>query len=175
MRNKNKIPLLLAALFGAVILAGCGSSSALQDSTAEQPASQTDEFEDLWELTWEGTELTIFLPENRDTGCEWETKPQNDRILDYSINRSFKLSNDKALKGQTAGALSAGFKGTGEGTTQVICWTPVDWDGTGEGYTYIVTVTVNADGTIESATGKEGSVSDRADYNAARYAEEETE
>ena len=106
-------------------------------------------------VSWEGKELTIVLGENKGTGCEWTTKSQDDSVIDYSINRSFKLV-DKALKeGQAYGTLSAGFEGKGAGTTQIICTTPCDWEGTGHGYTYIVTVTVNADGTIESAEGEE--------------------
>lgn len=53
-----------------------------------------DDLAFLRDLSWEGTELTIMLGENKDTGCEWETEPQDDRIIDYSVNRSFKLLDD---------------------------------------------------------------------------------
>lgn len=106
-------------------------------------------------VSWEGKELTITLGENKDTGCNWTTKSQDDSVIDYSIHRSFKLVDKAVKEGKVYGTLSAGFEGKGAGTTQIICTTPCDWDGTGSGYTYIVTVTVNEDGTIESAEGVE--------------------
>ncbi len=106
-------------------------------------------------VSWEGKELTITLGENKDTGCEWTTKSQDDKVIDYSIHRSFKLVDKAVKEGKVYGTLSAGFEGKGAGTTQIICTTPCDWEGGGNGYTYIVTVTVNEDGTIESAEGEE--------------------
>ncbi len=172
--KKKWIALLLVTVLGAFTFTGCANDK----STASREDKTGDEEEDLAalrDLSWEGTELTIMLGENKGTGCEWETEPQDDRIIDYSVNRSFKLSDKGMLKGESYGTLSAGFEGVGEGTAEIICWTPVDWDGEGDGYTWIVTVTVNADGTIESAKGRDGEASDRANYNAARYAAEEAE
>lgn len=121
-----------------VLLTACGGGD------------KTD-YEHLRNVSWNGTELTIELGENQGTGCVWATIPEDDSVIDYSTNRVFRLSAN-----QTAiGTLQAGFKGRGAGTTRITCTTPVGWDGKGEGFTYIVTVTVNADGTIESAEGKE--------------------
>lgn len=122
-----------------MILAGCGDDT---------------DYSTLRDVKWEGTELTISLGTNKSTGCEWTTKSQDDKIIDYSIHRVFKLSDKEATEGNAIGTLEAGFEGEGPGTTQIICTTPVGWDGTGEGYTYTVTVTVNEDGTIESASGE---------------------
>ncbi len=112
------------------------------------------DYENLRELSWKGTELTISLGTNKSTGCEWETKSQDDSIIDYSINRKFHLSDGGTLKGEAYGRLDAGFEGKSAGTTEIICTTPVGWDGKEPGYTYTVTVTVNEDGTIDSATGE---------------------
>ncbi len=132
--------LLLTAVFmlSCLGLAGCGGPS-------------EDELQNLREISWEGTELTISLGTNKSTGCEWTTKSQDDSVIDYSINRVFHL---QASGGKAVGVLDAGFEGKGAGTTTIECTTPVNWDGTGEGYSYTVTVTVNEDGTIESATGE---------------------
>ncbi len=142
MRIKRSA-VFLAALMCIVVLmlAACGG-----DNT--DYASQRG-------VSWEGKELTITLGENKDTGCNWTTKSQDDSVIDYSINRSFKLVDKAVKEGKVYGTLSAGFEGKGAGTTQIICTTPCDWEGTGSGYTYIVTVTVNEDGTIESAEGEE--------------------
>ncbi len=172
--KKKLIAILLMTVLGAFMLTGCASKGISTGSDTGKE-DREDDLASLRDLSWEGTELTIMLGENKGTGCEWETEPQDDRIVDYSVNRSFKLSDKGMLKGESYGTLSAGFEGVGEGTAEIICWTPVDWDGKGEGYTWIVTVTVNADGTIESAEGKDGEVSDRADYNGARYAAQEAE
>lgn len=136
---------LIAALMALslVLMTGCGGSK------------KSEDLEHLRDVSWEGTELTIKLGENQSTGCEWKTDPQDDSVIDYSINRSFKLSDSDLFKGQAVGTLSAGFEGKGAGTTQIVCTTPVGWDGTGDGLTYIVTVTVNEDGTIKDAKGEE--------------------
>lgn len=120
-------------------------------------------------ISWEGKELTITLGENKDTGCNWTTKSQDDSVIDYSIHRSFKLVDKAVKEGKVYGTLSAGFEGKGAGTTQIICTTPCDWEGSGSGYTYIVTVTVNEDGTIESAEGEEAESvpAEAAEENAA--------
>ncbi|MBR2782997.1 MAG: DUF4854 domain-containing protein [Firmicutes bacterium] len=133
---------VIAMMALCLLLTGCGGEDASY-------------YENLREVSWEGTELTILLGENKSTGCEWKTHPQDDSVIDYSLNRSFKLSGDQTLKGKAIGTLSAGFEGKGAGTTQIVCTTPVGWDGTGAGLSYIVTVTVNADGTIASAEGEE--------------------
>ncbi len=142
----KKILLAVLALMlctSAVLMTACGGGGGKTD------------YENLREVSWEGTELTIKLGENQSTGCKWTTKPEDDSVIDYSINRVFHLADSGLLKGEAIGTLEAGFKGKGAGTSRVICTTPVGWDGTGAGLTYIVTVTVNEDGTIENAEGEE--------------------
>ena len=117
-------------------------------------AKDNTDYENLRELSWEGKELTISLGENKTTECNWTTKSQDDKVIDYSINRVFHLSDKGAKEGQAYGRLDAGFEGKGEGTTTIVCTTPVDWEGNAPGYTYTVTVTVDADGNIVSATGE---------------------
>ena len=137
MRKRNASSIFIAILcLMAILSAGCGKKK---------------DYKTYRNLSWEGTELTISLGANRSSGCTWTTKSQDDRIIDYSINRVFHLNttSEGAVE-----ILDAGFEGKGAGTTQILCTTPVGWDGTGEGYTYTVTVTVNADGTIQSATGE---------------------
>lgn len=106
------------------------------------------------ELSWEGTELTVKLGENKTSGCNWSNEFGDDSIIDYSINRKFTISNKAAAQGLSAGILSAGFNGKSGGTTTITFTTPCDWDGNTPGYTYVVTVEVAADGTIVSATGQ---------------------
>ena len=113
------------------------------------------DYEHLRELSWEGKELTITLGENKSSGCEWTTHPEDDSVIDYSLNRVFHLADSQLVKGDAIGSLDAGFEGKGGGTTRIICTTPVGWDGTGDGLAYIVTVTVGEDGTIEKAEGQE--------------------
>lgn len=108
------------------------------------------------ELSWEGTELTVKLGENKTSGCNWSNEFGDDSIIDYSINRKFSLSDKAAMKGLSAGILSAGFEGKSAGTTTITFTTPVDWDGNTPGYTYVVTVEVAADGSIVNATGQDG-------------------
>lgn len=108
------------------------------------------------ELSWEGTELTVKLGENKTSGCNWSNEFGDDSIIDYSINRKFTLSDKAAMKGLSAGILSAGFNGKKAGTTTITFTTPVDWDGNTPGYTYVVTVEVAADGSIVNATGQDG-------------------
>lgn len=143
-RNKHFSMLAMALICISMLLfTACGSKTDDTDYSTQRGVS------------WEGTELTITLGENQSTGCQWTTKSQDDSIIDYSINRSFKLVDKAVSEGEAYGTLSAGFEGKGAGTTQIICTTPCDWDGSGDGYAYIVTVTVNEDGTIESAEGVE--------------------
>ena len=132
--------LIVALCLSSVWMTSCGGGS-----------KQTD-YEHLREVSWEGTELTIKLGENQSTGCKWTTKPEDDSVIDYSVNRVFHLD---AKTGKAIGTLEAGFKGKGAGTSRVICTTPVGWDGSGDGLVYIVTVTVKEDGTIETAKGEE--------------------
>ena len=113
-----------------------------------------EELKTYRELSWEGTELTVKLGENKTSGCEWKNEFSDDSVIDYSINRKFTLSSKAATAGLTAGILSAGFQGKKEGTATITFTTPCDWDGNQPGYTYVVTVEVAADGTIVSATGQ---------------------
>ena len=106
------------------------------------------DYENLREVSWEGDELTITLGTNKSTGFEWTTKPEDDSVIDYSINRVFHLADATESNGEAIGSLEAGFKGQGAGTSRIICTTPVGWDGTGDGLVYIVTVTVNEIGRV---------------------------
>lgn len=141
---KRTTKLVIAVAFCAtlvvglcVCLAGCGG---------KEP-----DLKNLRELSWEGTELTVKVGENKDTGCVWKNKFEDDSIIDYSVNRKFTLSDSGAAKGQSVGTLSMGFKGKKEGTARVYCITPKDWDGNKPGYNLAIVVKVKADGTIESA------------------------
>ena len=140
---KRNIFIMVMVLTLCMMITACGGGK------------ESTDYEHLREVSWEGDELTIKLGENKSTGCEWTTKPQDDKVIDYSVNRSFKLAGDQTLRGKAIGTLSAGFKGKGAGTSQIVCTTPVGWEGTGDGLTYIVTVTVNEDGTIKDAKGEE--------------------
>ncbi len=143
MKKKALIALSLVLLI--LVLASCsgGGSPSVNDLKSYR------------ELSWEGTELTVKLGTNKSTGCEWKNEFGDDSIIDYSINRSFKISGNAALRSQAAGALSAGFKGKNAGTTTITFTTPCDWDGNAPGYTYVVTVEVGEGGTIINATGAE--------------------
>ena len=143
MKKKALIALSLVLLI--LVLASCsgGGSPSVNDLKTYR------------ELSWEGTELTVKLGTNKSTGCEWKNEFGDDSIIDYSINRSFKLSGNAALRSQAAGTLSAGFKGKNAGTTTITFTTPCDWDGNAPGYTYVVTVEVGEGGTIINATGAE--------------------
>lgn len=142
-RRSAQAFLVMAALLLSLFLASCGGGG-----------PSADELKTCRELSWEGTELTVKLGTNKDTGCEWTNVFGDDSVIDYSINRKFTLSDKGAAKGQTVGILSAGFEGKGEGTTTITFTTPCDWDGNAPGYTYVVTVDVAADGTIVSAAGE---------------------
>lgn len=142
MKRILYLMMLVVILCISVALSSCGS----KDDT---------DYEHLRDVSWEGKELTIMLGENKSSGCEWTTKPEDDSVIDYSTNRVFHLADSKLAEGDAIGTLEAGFKGKGAGTSRIICTTPVGWDGKGNGLTYIVTVTVKEDGTIESAEGKE--------------------
>lgn len=140
---KRSIFLMVLAMIvclSTAALVSCGSKN------------DTD-YEHLRDVSWEGKELTIMLGENKSTGCDWTTKPEDDKVIDYSTKRVFHMAGGS--NGEAVGTLEAVFEGKGAGTSRIICTTPVGWDGKGDGFTYIVTVTVNEDGTIESAEGKE--------------------
>ena len=142
---KRIVCVAVALILLCLIPASCGGG-------AKKPSA--DELKTYRELSWEGTELTVKLGTNKTTGCEWDNKFGDDSIIDYSINRKFTLSDNAALKGLTAGILSAGYEGKKAGKTTITFTTPVDWDGNAPGYTYVVTVEVAADGTIVSAVGQ---------------------
>ncbi len=129
-----------------LLLTSCGGGGNKKPSVEELKVYR--------ELSWEGTELTVKLGENKTSGCNWSNEFGDDSIIDYSINRKFSLSDKAAMKGLSAGILSAGFEGKKAGTTTITFTTPVDWDGNTPGYTYVVTVEVAADGTIVNATGQ---------------------
>ena len=129
-----------------LLLTSCGGGGNKKPSVEELKVYR--------ELSWEGTELTVKLGENKTSGCNWSNEFGDDSIIDYSINRKFTLSDKAAMKGLSAGILSAGFNGKSAGTTTITFTTPCDWDGNQPGYTYVVTVEVAADGTIVSATGQ---------------------
>lgn len=144
LRKTAKVLIAVTAILLCLFLFACGGSGRIS----------ADDLKNYRDLSWEGTELTVKLGTNKSTGCEWKNVFGDDSIIDYSVNRSFKLSSNAALRSQAAGILSAGFKGKNAGTTTITFTTPCDWDGNQPGYTYIVTVEVAADGTIVSATGK---------------------
>ncbi len=131
-----------------LLLTSCGGGGNKKPSVEELKVYR--------ELSWEGTELTVKLGENKTSGCNWSNEFGDDSIIDYSINRKFTLSDKAAMKGLSAGILSAGFNGKKAGTTTITFTTPVDWDGNTPGYTYVVTVEVAADGSIVNATGQDG-------------------
>lgn len=141
--NHAKAAVIFTLVFLSLFLTACGGGSI-----------SADDLNSYRELSWEGTELTVKLGTNKSTGCEWKNEFGDDSIIDYSVNRKFTLSKNAAMDGQTAGILSAGFKGKSAGITTITFTTPCDWDGNAPGYTYVVTVEVAADGTIVSATGE---------------------
>ena len=143
LRRAARAMIVATAILLSLVLASCGGGG-----------PSVEELRTYRELSWEGTELTVKLGTNKDTGCEWKNEFGDDSIIGYSINRKFTLSDKGAVKGQTVGILSAGFEGKSEGATTITFTTPCDWDGNEPGYTYVVTVEVAADGTIISATGE---------------------
>lgn len=145
---KKKTLIVICLLVLSLLLASCGGGGNKKPSVEELKVYR--------ELSWEGTELTVKLGENKTSGCNWSNEFGDDSIIDYSINRKFTLSDKAAMKGLSAGILSAGFEGKSAGTTTITFTTPVDWDGNAPGYTYVVTVEVAADGSIVNATGQDG-------------------
>ena len=143
---KKKTLIVAVLLILSLFLASCGGGGNKKPSVEELKVYR--------ELSWEGTELTVKLGENKTSGCNWSNEFGDDSIIDYSINRKFTISSKAAAHGLSAGILSAGFEGKSAGTTTITFTTPVDWDGNTPGYTYVVTVEVAADGTIVNATGQ---------------------
>ena len=134
--KKRIAALLLAAVTASALLAGCGTSNkSLQDTR---------------EVSFEGTELTVTLGANKSTGYEWSFEIDGD-CIHQSINKSFTI---KPVDGQATGLSHIGFEGLSEGSAVITLTTSNGWDGTGSGDTYTVDVTVNADGTIASASGQ---------------------
>ena len=152
--RKVVISLIVAAVF-CIGLAGCATSgpanSTGSDGSAAGKSDPVAALRDTQELTWDGTELTAVLGTNKSTGCEWKVKFENDKIIDYSVNRKFKLSDDAALKGQSAGTSSIGFEGKSAGTAHIYLTTPVDWEGKEPGYEHDIEVVVGDGGTILNA------------------------
>ena len=133
MRRQGKILTLVLVLM--LSLAACGGSASIQETR---------------QVEFEGTELTVTLGANKSTGYEWSFTIDGDCIK-QSINKSYTL---KPVNGQATGLSHIGFEGLSEGSAVITLTTPNGWDGTGSGDTYTVDVTVNADGTIASASGQ---------------------
>lgn len=136
---KKRRLLLIGCLIICLLLAGCGGT-------------EVKDLPELRKLSWEGTELTVTVGTNKSTGCEWKASFEDDSVIGYSVNRKFHLMTNK--DGQAVGYSEIGFKGKSGGQTTITLTTPCGWDGTGEGYTYVVTVMVGEDGTIQSAEGE---------------------
>ena len=133
---KTRILALTLALSLLVLLTACGASAASLQKTRE--------------VEFEGTELTVTLGTNKSTGYEWSFEIDGD-CIHPSINRVFTI---KPVDGQATGLVHIGFEGLSEGSAVITLTTPNGWDGSGSGDTYTVDVTVNADGTIASASGQ---------------------
>lgn len=102
--------------------------------------------EKVREINYEGTELTVTLGSNKETGYEWDFEINGDCIR-QSINRSFKIAGINP----NIGEVNIGFEGLSEGNATITFATPVGWDGSGEGDVFIVSVSVGGDGLILSA------------------------
>lgn len=144
MKKTYTVLFCVLLLFALCACGGGGSAGSGGETTASGAPADRD-------VSFEGTELTVKLPTNKETGYEWRSKIDGD-CIGVSINRSFKPD----LKaGGTSGTSSIGFAGKSEGSAVITLYTDVGWDGTGVGDAYQVDVTVNADGTIASAEGKD--------------------
>ena len=117
------------------LLSACGTSAGSIQATHE--------------VSFEGTELTVSLGTNKSTGYEWSFEIDGD-CIHQSINKIFTV---KPVDGQATGVVHIGFEGLSEGSAVITLTTPNGWDGSGEGDTYTVEVSVNADGTIAEASG----------------------
>ena len=154
--RKTEVILFIVACIGTILLfSGCGGPKE-KDLLA------------MRKLSWEGTELTVTLGTNKSTGCEWKASLEDDSIIDASANRTFHLVSGK--EGQAVGYSDIGFEGKRGGTATIMLTTPCGWDGTGDGYAYIVTVAVNEDGTIQSAEGKTCSAKELPQASRESYA-----
>ena len=116
------------------LLTACGSARSIQATR---------------EVSFEGTELTVSLGTNKSTGYEWSFEIDGD-CIQQSINKVFTV---KPVDGQATGVVHIGFEGLSEGDAVITLTTPNGWDGSGDGDSYTVNVSVNADGTIASASG----------------------
>lgn len=96
------------------------------------------------EISYEGTELTVTLGSNKETGYSWDVEIEGDCIR-RSINSYFKTV------GLLTGKSHISLEGLSEGSATIVFTTSAGWDGTGKGDTYVVNVDVGADGTILSA------------------------
>ena len=95
--------------------------------------------------------VTVTLGTNKSTGYEWSFSIDGD-CIQQSIHKVFTL---KPVDGQSTGLIHIGFEGLSEGSAVITLTTPNGWDGTGGGDAYQVEVTVNADGTIAAAEGRD--------------------
>lgn len=102
--------------------------------------------EKVRKIQYEGTELTVTLGSNKETGYEWDFEVNGDCIR-QSINKSFKIAGINP----NIGEVNIGFEGLSEGSATITFYTPVGWDGTGDGDLFIVSVSVGGDGLILSA------------------------
>ena len=146
LKKISIITVLVIVVLALCGLAGCGSSNS--------NTTKVDDLKDLREISWDGTELTVAVGTNKGTGCEWSTKFDDDKIIDYSVNRKFKLSDEGVKQGQGVGTSYIGYKGKSAGTTKIQMYIEKERDGNAPGYEYTVTVTVAEDGTIVDATGE---------------------
>lgn len=153
---KKRSIILGACLIICLLLAGCGGPKA-------------KDLPELRELSWEGTELTVKVGTNKSTGCEWKASFEDDAIIGYSVNRKFHPMTNK--DGQAVGYSEIGFEGKSGGTTTITLTTPCDWYGSGTGYTYVVTVTVGEEGTIQSAEGKNLAAEDKKQLATTKFSD----
>ncbi len=125
------------------LLAGCSSGSSADDLKSQR------------EITWEDNILTVNLGTNKTTGCEWKVEFGDDSVIGWGIVRIFHLSDEAVKDNLTAGTSEITFEGKSAGSTYIKLTTPYDWEGQEPGYTYVVHVLVNDDGTIADAHGEE--------------------
>ena len=133
--KRRILSLLTLAALTLALLAACGASASSIQATRE--------------VSFEGTELTVSLGSNKSTGYEWSFDIDGD-CIQQSIHKVFTV---KPVDGQATGVVHIGFEGLSEGDAVITLTTPNGWDGSGDGDTYTVEVSVNADGTIASASG----------------------
>ena len=133
----------IIAICSAIVITGCSSGPSME------------ELKKMRDISWTGTELTVIVGTNKTNNCEWVADIEDDKVIDYSINRKFTLADSAVTKGDAAGTSSIGFEGKSEGTTTILLTTEKDWDGNEPGYSYTITVEVAPDGNIVSATGAE--------------------